>query len=124
MWSGVEEHARWKNSCRYKAFCIIPSISRKLSQNTAVKMKLVRQLLVASQLLGALAQQWPIHSDGLNEVVQWDHYSLIVNGERLFFWSGEFHYWRIPVPELWQDILEKIKAGMLTPAASAQDGVD
>ncbi|KAL0937067.1 glycosyl hydrolase family 35 [Colletotrichum truncatum] len=25
-------------------------------------------------------------------------------------WSGELHLWRIPVPELWRDILEKIKA--------------
>ncbi|PQE05932.1 beta-galactosidase b protein [Rutstroemia sp. NJR-2017a BBW] len=35
---------------------------------------------------------------------------LIVNGERLFIWAGELHYWRIPVPELWVDILQKIKA--------------
>jgi beta-galactosidase GanA len=34
----------------------------------------------------------------------------IVNGERLFLWSGEVHYWRLPVPELWIDILQKIKA--------------
>jgi beta-galactosidase GanA len=33
-----------------------------------------------------------------------------VNGERLFVFSGEFHYWRYPVPELWKDLLEKIKA--------------
>ncbi|KAK0354835.1 hypothetical protein LTR59_008989 [Friedmanniomyces endolithicus] len=74
-------------------------------------MKLFRSLLLAGQLLATVAaQQWPLHDDGLNDVVQWDHYSLMVNGERLFFWSGEFHYWRIPVPELWQDIMEKIKA--------------
>jgi hypothetical protein len=24
-------------------------------------------------------------------------------------WSGEIHYWRYPVPELWIDILQKIK---------------
>ncbi|KZL72031.1 beta-galactosidase B (glycosyl hydrolase family 35) [Colletotrichum tofieldiae] len=61
---------------------------------------------------GALAQDvdWPIHDNGLNEVVQWDHHSYIVNGERLFVFSGEFHYWRIPVPELWRDLLEKVKA--------------
>lgn len=64
-------------------------------------MKVSTLLLAASQLLAAGAQQWPLHSDGLNDVVQWDHYSLMVNGERLFFWSGEFHYWRLPVPELW-----------------------
>jgi beta-galactosidase GanA len=54
--------------------------------------------------------KWPLHDNGLNKVVQWDHYSFMVNGQRLFVWSGEFHYWRIPVPELWRDILEKIRA--------------
>jgi len=81
-------------------------------------MKLFRSLLLAGQLLATVAaQQWPLHDDGLNDVVQWDHYSLMVHGERLFFWSGEFHYWRIPVPELWQDIMEKIKAGELLSVA-------
>ncbi|CAN8097750.1 unnamed protein product [Discula destructiva] len=54
--------------------------------------------------------EWPLHNDGLNTVVEWDHYSFKINGERLFLFSGEFHYWRFPVPELWQDLLEKIKA--------------
>ncbi|QRW09228.1 glycoside hydrolase family 35 protein [Ceratobasidium sp. AG-Ba] len=53
---------------------------------------------------------WPVHDTGLSKVVQWDHYSLMVNGQRLFVWSGEFHYWRIPVPEVWRDILTKVKA--------------
>lgn len=89
---------------------------------------------LSSLLLAALAfaapvlpQQWPVHDSGLTDAVQWDHYSLIVNGERLFLWSGQFneqtrsssipqpktgelHYWRIPVPAVWQEILEKIKA--------------
>ncbi|KAK3315775.1 beta-galactosidase B [Apodospora peruviana] len=54
--------------------------------------------------------QWPLHSNGLTRTVEWDHYSFLVNGERLFVFSGEFHYWRYPVPELWRDLLEKIKA--------------
>ncbi|PSR79545.1 family 35 glycosyl hydrolase [Coniella lustricola] len=54
--------------------------------------------------------EWPVHTDGLTDLVEWDHYSFIVRGERLFVFSGEFHYWRIPVPELWQDLLEKVKA--------------
>ena len=55
-------------------------------------------------------QQWPVHNDRLNTVVEWDHYSFSVNGERIYVWSGEMHYWRIPVPEVWIDILQKIKA--------------
>ncbi|KAJ5682963.1 hypothetical protein N7462_006128 [Penicillium macrosclerotiorum] len=57
---------------------------------------------------------WPLQDDGLNKVVQWDHYSFQVNGQRIFIFSGEFHYWRIPVPGLWRDILEKIKAAGFT----------
>lgn len=66
-------------------------------------------LVAASAFSRALAQQWPLHDNGLNEAVQWDHYSLIVNGQRLFMWSGEIHYWRLPVPELWIDVLQKVK---------------
>ncbi|KAK6065263.1 beta-galactosidase b [Seiridium cupressi] len=53
---------------------------------------------------------WPLHDDGLTDLVEWDHYSFHVNGQRLFVFSGEFHYWRYPVPELWRDLLEKVKA--------------
>ncbi|CAG9948185.1 unnamed protein product [Clonostachys rosea f. rosea IK726] len=67
--------------------------------------------LATRSIRPAIAQSWPVHDNGLNKVVSGrDHYSLIVNGERVFVWSGELHLWRIPVPELWQDILEKIKA--------------
>ncbi|EEB91917.1 hypothetical protein MPER_09651, partial [Moniliophthora perniciosa FA553] len=58
----------------------------------------------------SFASQWPIHDSGYTQAVQWDHYSLIVKGRRTFMWSGEIHYWRIPVPEVWRDILEKVKA--------------
>ncbi|KAJ8121467.1 hypothetical protein ONZ43_g2084 [Nemania bipapillata] len=64
--------------------------------------------------LGVAAQsnttEWPIHDNGLTKIVEWDHYSFYVNGQRLFVFSGEFHYWRFPVPELWRDLLEKVKA--------------
>jgi hypothetical protein len=61
--------------------------------------------------------QWPLHDNGLNQVVQWDHYSFKVNGKRLFVFSGELHYWRIPVPEVWEDLLEKVKAAGFTAFA-------
>ncbi|KUI53455.1 putative beta-galactosidase B [Cytospora mali] len=54
--------------------------------------------------------QWPLHNDGLTTLVEWDHYSFKVNNQRLFVFSGEFHYWRFPVPELWRDLLEKVRA--------------
>lgn len=42
--------------------------------------------------------------------VTYDRYSLSVDGERVFLWSGEFHYFRLPSPDLWRDVLEKIRA--------------
>jgi beta-galactosidase len=42
--------------------------------------------------------------------ISYDHYSLKVDGQRVYVWSGEFHYWRLPSPSLWRDVLEKMKA--------------
>ncbi|HEX6468986.1 MAG TPA: beta-galactosidase [Streptosporangiaceae bacterium] len=45
-----------------------------------------------------------------SHTVGYDHYSLTVDGRRLYIWSAEFHYWRLPSPDLWRDVLEKLKA--------------
>ncbi|KAL4753695.1 glycoside hydrolase superfamily [Aspergillus terricola var. indicus] len=61
---------------------------------------------------------WPIRDTGLGDkTVQWDHYSLIYNGERLFSFGGKFHPFRLPVPEMWVDVMEKIKAMGLNTAS-------
>ncbi|KAL2754926.1 glycoside hydrolase family 35 protein [Sodiomyces alcalophilus JCM 7366] len=44
------------------------------------------------------------------DMVTWDDHSLFLNGERLMVFSGEIHPFRLPVPSLWLDILQKIKA--------------
>ncbi|KAH8603180.1 glycoside hydrolase superfamily [Bisporella sp. PMI_857] len=62
---------------------------------------------------GAVAQTdptWPIQDNGLQSKIRWDHYSLIIDGHRPFIFSGEMHPFQVPVPELWADILEKMKA--------------
>ncbi|KAL0931988.1 glycosyl hydrolase family 35 [Colletotrichum truncatum] len=48
--------------------------------------------------------------NGLTDVVSWDQYSLLVNHTRVYIYSAEFHYARLPVPELWPDVLQKFKA--------------
>ncbi|KIK68783.1 glycoside hydrolase family 35 protein [Collybiopsis luxurians FD-317 M1] len=45
-----------------------------------------------------------------NDDLQFDNYTLILKGQRIFLHSGEFHTFRLPVPSLWPDILEKVKA--------------
>jgi beta-galactosidase GanA len=42
--------------------------------------------------------------------ITWDKYSLMVDGQRMFSWGGEFHPFRAPSPDLWRDILQKMKA--------------
>ncbi|KAF7185947.1 putative beta-galactosidase C [Pseudocercospora fuligena] len=51
--------------------------------------------------------------DGLSKTVTWDKYSLMINGSRVFIQSGEFHYARLPVPEMWRDVLQKFKSNGL-----------
>ncbi|KAF2016952.1 glycoside hydrolase family 35 protein [Aaosphaeria arxii CBS 175.79] len=82
---------------------------------TTLLSSISSQSLVAGQ--AAPPSQWPLHDNGLNDVVQWDHYSFKINGKRLFVFSGEIHYWRIPVPEVWEDLLQKIKASGFTAFA-------
>src|SRR5262245_2156283 len=42
--------------------------------------------------------------------VTFDKYSLMLDGKRVFVWSGEFHPYRLPSPDLWRDMLQKMKA--------------
>ena len=49
-------------------------------------------------------------TDGLTDLVTWDKYSLSVNDTRVFIYSAEFHYQRLPIPELWLDVFQKFKA--------------
>ncbi|RCI08598.1 hypothetical protein L249_4730 [Ophiocordyceps polyrhachis-furcata BCC 54312] len=46
----------------------------------------------------------------LQNLVTWDDQSLFIRGERVFMFSGEFHPFRLPVPSLYLDIFQKIRA--------------
>jgi beta-galactosidase GanA len=43
--------------------------------------------------------------------VTYDDYSFMLDGRRTYLWAGEFHYYRLPSPDLWWDVLTKMKAG-------------
>ncbi|KAJ7743740.1 glycoside hydrolase family 35 protein [Mycena maculata] len=49
----------------------------------------------------------------VTDQVRFDNFSLFLEGQRVFLYSGEFHTFRLPVPSLWPDILEKVKAAGL-----------
>jgi len=59
----------------------------------------------ATAVSGAVAS-----ADTTPHTVTFDKYSLVIDGKRTFIWSGEFHYWRLPSPDLWRDVLQKMKA--------------
>lgn len=72
----------------------------------------------------ANSHRWLDHSGGVGSLLvgqallsftsqQLISCSYIVNGERIFLYSGEMHPWRLPVPEIWTDLLQKIKASGL-----------
>ncbi|MEO5774316.1 MAG: beta-galactosidase [Sphingomicrobium sp.] len=42
--------------------------------------------------------------------VGFDRYSLLIDGKRQVVWSAEMHPFRLPSPDLWRDILQKLKA--------------
>ena len=48
--------------------------------------------------------------DNATSPVTWDQYSLLVDNERVFILAAEFHYQRLPVPELWPDVFQKFKS--------------
>ncbi|KAK7561742.1 putative beta-galactosidase [Phyllosticta paracitricarpa] len=83
-------------------------------------MKLSASLLVLTTLtastlarvIGGKPNQFiqPYKRDVLQDIVTWDEHTIFVNGERVLFLSGEFHPFRLPVPSLWLDVLQKIKA--------------
>jgi beta-galactosidase GanA len=52
----------------------------------------------------------PAGATGSSHTVTYDRYSFQLDGERVWVWSAEFHYYRLPSPDLWRDQLEKLKA--------------
>jgi beta-galactosidase GanA len=44
------------------------------------------------------------------QTVSFDKYSMMIGGHRTVIWSGEMHPFRIPSPDLWRDVLQKMRA--------------
>ncbi|WYZ39133.1 hypothetical protein EsH8_III_001047 [Colletotrichum jinshuiense] len=79
---------------------------------------------IASLGLGAVAASFPStvagwlpslivdvrKRDRLQDIVTWDESSIFVRGERVMIFSGEIHPFRLPVPSLYLDLFQKVKA--------------
>ena len=55
--------------------------------------------------------------------VTFDRYSLRIDGKPTLIWSSEFHPFRLPSPDLWRDILQKMKASGFNTVAIYIDSV-
>src|SRR5919202_1666428 len=78
-------------------------------------MRVIARALAALALTVAVAAATPTAAAAAPaHTVSYDHYSLKLDGQRLYVWSGEFHYWRLPSPDLWRDVLQKMKAAGFT----------
>ncbi|MGI5228121.1 glycoside hydrolase family 35 protein [Actinoallomurus sp. CA-142502] len=76
----------------------------------AIRRPLLALVLACLLTTGLLAGPVHAESGAGRHTVGYDRYSLTIDGKRIFLWSGEFHYWRLPSPALWRDVLEKMKA--------------
>lgn len=54
--------------------------------------------------------QAPDKRELLQDIVTWDEHSLFINGERATIFSAEIHPFRLPVPSLYLDLFQKVKA--------------
>ncbi|KAH0831870.1 glycoside hydrolase family 35 protein [Lanmaoa asiatica] len=115
---GGVTNAKWKRAglpwvlaVLFSVLCVLVSplkpstiwsgISLTSSVADALRKQAIEKHTVTSNLTG----------NGRTNDVLWDKYSLVLKGQRIFIHSGEFHPFRLPVPGLWLDILQKIKAG-------------
>jgi beta-galactosidase GanA len=76
---------------------------------------MVRKMLAVLSLLAltliGVPRPAPAAPAAAAHTVSYDGYSLLVDGHRVYVWGAEFHYWRLPSPDLWRDVLQKLKAG-------------
>ncbi|MFF7187375.1 beta-galactosidase [Streptomyces sp. NPDC008222] len=69
--------------------------------------------MIAPATAGDTGGQAPVAAPAISpraHTVSLDGYSFLVDGKRTYLWSGEFHYFRLPSPDLWRDIFQKMKA--------------
>jgi Glycosyl hydrolases family 35 len=87
----------------------VVSSARDAFRSTAVNKVWIGFIL--SFCLGLVPITVRAQSPGAQHTITFDHYSLMIDGNRVFIYSGEFHPFRLPSPDLWRDVFEKMKAG-------------
>ena len=104
---------------RRQARAVLPGLGR-LAVATAVTVAVAITVQSRAVTPAAAAGLRPAHATragaaatlagGVPHTITFDKYSLMIDGKRVFIWSGEFDAFRLPSPSLWRDILEKMKS--------------
>jgi beta-galactosidase GanA len=81
---------------------------RPFSMRRSRSLAFVLALLISAGLRAAPASA--VEPSHAKHEVTFDKYSLMLDGRRQVVWSGEFHPFRLPSPDLWRDVLQKMKA--------------
>ena len=68
-----------------------------VASGRVVGRRLLAVLVVALIGLSACGSRHPAHP-ARTHTIGFDRYSLILDGRRVFVWSGEFHPFRLPEP--------------------------
>jgi hypothetical protein len=92
---------------------MLSQIPPGLSAPLAIARRLAFTASLASfAFAGTLAQAEPAQQASTisSHQISYDSYSLKIDGNRIFLYSGEVHPYRLPSPSLWRDVLQKIKA--------------
>src|SRR5262245_1353711 len=76
-----------------------------------------RKALLAAAILAAAGSVAGAAQAAAPHTVGFDSYSFLIDGQRVYLWSGEFHPYRLPSPELWKDIFQKMKAAGFNTAS-------
>src|SRR5581483_5967442 len=85
--------------------------ARRATAAVVAAAALVLGLVVATGTATGAASARPRQSTPhAAHTVTYDGYSFMVDGKRTYLFSGEFHYFRLPSPDLWLDIFQKMKA--------------
>jgi beta-galactosidase GanA len=80
---------------------------RNILMTTAAALALIASPAAAQQARPTVNDKAPVKTFGR---VSFDGHSLMIDGQRKLIWASEFHPFRLPSPDLWRDILQKMKA--------------
>lgn len=89
----------------------------RIAGRRSAKLPRLALLAIAAAIIAAPAASHPADPTLATHRVGFDRYSFLIDGKRTYLWSGEVHPYRLPSPELWPDIFQKMKAAGFNTAS-------